>query len=302
MTPTPKLEGVIAAIPTPFNDNEDLDLDALRSNLARWNETELYGYTVLGTTGEFVALSLEEKTRLLAVARTEIPREKVLVAGTGTESSRETLELIKWAGSEGYDFALVITPSYNRWSFVKDSLVAYYTMIAEESEIPVLVYHIPACTGLTLAPDTVARIAEHPNIAGIKDSSGDVFAIQETRRVCPPEFAVLTGSAKVLFASLMSGASGAILADACCVPGLTVETYHAVREGRLDDARALQDRIVPLSNVLIGRYGIPGVKGLLSAMGYSGGHPRRPLLPISKDDVAELERSLRLAVGEASSS
>ncbi len=288
----PALEGIIAAIPTPFDASENLDLDALESNLKRWNETALSGYTVLGTTGEFVSLTTEEKKRVLERARAIVPEDKVFLAGTGAESTRETIELTRWAGTLGADYAILITPHYNRRSVTPGMLVDHYRRVAEESSIPIVVYHIPACTGLTLEPSTVARIAEHENVAGIKDSSGDVFALQEVRRLCRREFSVLTGAVPILFAAHVVGARGAILADACVVGDLCVELRRAFLTGNFDRARILQSRLAPFSQVVIGRFGIPGVKALLDRMGYYGGPPRRPLRRVGDEDLGALERAL----------
>jgi 4-hydroxy-2-oxoglutarate aldolase len=286
-----KLEGIIAAIPTPFNPDETLNLEALDSNLKRWNDTSLTGYTVLGTTGEFVSLTLDEKKRVLERAREATPREKVFLAGTGAESTVETLELTRWAASLGADYAIVITPHYNRRAFAPQSLVEHYHRIADGSGIPVVLYHIPACTGLSLEPATIAKIAEHPNVAGIKDSSGDVLALQETKRVCPEEFAVLTGSAQILLAAFTVGASGAILADACAVWDEPAELQEALAAGDIDRARAIQMRLARFSRDVVAHRGIPGVKALLDRMGFYGGPPRLPLLPLAPDAADDVERA-----------
>jgi 4-hydroxy-tetrahydrodipicolinate synthase len=287
----PALEGIIAAIPTPFDASENLELDALESNLKRWNETSLSGYTVLGTTGEFVSLATEEKKKVLARARDAVPRDKVFLAGTGAESTRETIALTRWAGGIGADYAILITPHYNRRSFTPSILVEHYHRVAEESSIPIVVYHIPACTGVALEPSTVARISSHENVAGIKDSSGDVLALQEMKRLCRETFSVLTGSLSILFAAHVVGARGAILADACLVGELCVELRRAFEKRDYDRARALQARLVPFSRTVVNGSGIPGVKALLDRMGFYGGPPRRPLLPVGDDDLPALERA-----------
>jgi len=152
-----RLEGIIAAIPTPFHPDETLNLEALESNVKRWNDTSLNGYTVLGTTGEFVSLTPDEKKQVLERAREATPREKVFVAGTGAESTFETISLTRWAAALGADYAIVVTPHYNRRGFAPQSLVEHYHRIADASGIPIVVYHIPACTGLTLEPATIGK-------------------------------------------------------------------------------------------------------------------------------------------------
>lgn len=288
-----RLEGIIAAIPTPFHSDETLNLEALESNVKRWNDTSLSGYTVLGTTGEFVSLTLDEKKRVLERAREAASREKIFLAGTGAESTFETLTLTRFSAAIGADYAILVTPHYNRCYFSPRSLVEHYHRVAEASPIPIVVYHIPACTGLTLEPTTVARIAEHPNVAGIKDSSGDVLALQETRRLCPEEFAVLTGSAQILLAAFTVGASGAILADACAAWDEPAELIEALVAGDIDRARGIQMKLARFSRDVVVGYGIPGMKALLDRMSFYGGPPRLPLLALAPDAADDVERALR---------
>ncbi|HXV64649.1 MAG TPA: dihydrodipicolinate synthase family protein [Vicinamibacteria bacterium] len=296
--PRPRLEGIIAAIPTPFRQDEELALDRLATNLSSWNRTRLAGYTALGTTGEFVSLTTDEKKRVLETAREHIPSDRVLLAGTGAESTKETVTLTGFAAEIGCDYAIVVTPHYNRRSFVESSLVDHYRRVADSSTIPVVVYHIPACTGLSLAPETVAKLAEHPNIVGIKDSSGDVFALEETKRACGGGFKVLTGSAQILVSAFHAGASGAILADANVAPEVCVDLWDACAAAELDRARKIQSRLVPFNRLLLGRYGIPGVKALLDKIGWYGGPPRAPLASVSEEAARELLQSLGHASAE----
>jgi 4-hydroxy-2-oxoglutarate aldolase len=288
-----RLEGIIAAIPTSFHTDESLNLDALESNLKRWNDTSLAGYTVLGTTGEFVSLTLDEKREVLSRAREAASPEKVFLAGTGAESTHETLTLTRWVGTLGVDYAIVVTPHYNRRAFSSRSLVEHYHRVADASAVPVVVYHIPACTGLALEPEIVARIAEHPNVAGIKDSSGDVAALQEMRRSCPEEFAILTGSAQILLSAFALGASGAILADACAAWEESLELAEALAAGEIERARAIQTRLARFSREVVAKRGIPGMKALLDRIGFYGGAPRLPLLPLDADAADDVENELR---------
>jgi 4-hydroxy-2-oxoglutarate aldolase len=293
----PALSGIIAAIPTPFEAGEELALDALTKNIARWNETGLSGYTVLGTTGEFVSLTTDEKTAVLLTAREAIPDGRIFVAGTGTESTRGAAALTKWAGGIGADYAIVVTPHFNRRSFTPDSLVDHYRRVADESSIPVVVYHNPPCTALALDPETVARISRHENVAGIKDSSGDLVALSETKRLSREGFAVLTGSASILLAAYTVGVEGAILADASVAWEPLVELVRAFEAGDIERARRIQTRLVSFNRAALGRYGIPGVKALLDRIGFYGGPPRRPLQPVPPAVGEDLERGLREAIG-----
>jgi 4-hydroxy-2-oxoglutarate aldolase len=293
----PPLSGIIAAIPTPFDADEELALEALETNLLRWSQTDLAGVTVLGTTGEFVSLTTEEKKRVLERARKAIPSDKVFVAGTGTESTREAAALTKWAGGMGADYAIVVTPHFNRRSFTPESLVDHYRRVADESSVPVVVYHNPPCTALALDAETVARISRHENVAGIKDSAGDVLALQEEKRLCREGFAVLTGSASILLAAYTVGVQGAILADASVAWKTCVELVRAFEAGDIEQARRIQTRLVSFNRALLARHGIPGVKALLDRIGFYGGPPRRPLKPIPAGMAEELERGLQEAIG-----
>ncbi len=295
---TPDLGGIIAAIPTPFDENEDLALDGLAADIERWNKTRLHGYTVLGTTGEFVSLSTDERKRVLERARSVIPANKTMLAGTGEESTRATVELSRWAGEIGCDYAIVVTPHYTRMAFSKDSLPQHYHRVADSSAIPIVIYHIPQCTGVDLTPETVAEIAAHENVAGIKDSSGNVFALQEMRRLCRENFVILTGGAQVLHAALTVGADGAVLAEACSAPELCVDLLSAFVAGDLERSRALQERLANFNRILIGTYGISGVKALLEVQGFSGGPARSPLTALSAEAVAELVAALEAASEE----
>ena len=304
---TKALKGIIAAIPTPFDVSEELALDALVPDIEKWNETRLAGYTVLGTTGEFVALDTDEKKRLLERARDVIPEHRVMLAGTGEESTRATASLSRWAGEIGCDYAIVVTPHYHRGAFSwgsrgsrgsTRSLVEHYHRIADASSIPVVIYHIPQCTDLDLPPELVAEVAEHSNVAGIKDSSGDIFALQEMRRLCPKRFVVLTGAAHVLYAAFTVGAEGAILADACSAYDVCVDIEEAFQAGKLERARELQGRLAIFSRVLIGKYGIPGVKALLEKQGFYGGPCRMPLTALPSEAAEELVVAFANVSGE----
>lgn len=296
--PRRELSGIIAAIPTPFDAHEALALEALESNIRRWNETRLDGFTVLGTTGEFVSLTTGEKKQVLERARNTIPSSKIMLAGTGAESTRATAELTRWAGGIGCDYAIVVTPHYMRVAFSQDSLPEHYRRVADASPIPVVIYHIAACTGVDLSPETVAEIAEHPNVAGIKDSSGNIHALQQMRILCPDDFSLLTGAAPVLHAALAVGADGGILAEACSVSDLCADLLEAFRAGELERTQRLQTRLANFHHVLIGKCGIPGVKALLERTGFYGGPCRSPLMPLAEEAVAELVASFEAATKE----
>ncbi len=293
-----RLEGVLPPVVTPFRHGE-VDLEAFRANLERWNRTGLSGYLVLGSNGEAVYLEEREKEALLEAAREHIPSDRILMAGTGRESTRETVRFTRRAAELGADCALVITPAYFRGQMTPERLAAHFLRVADEAPIPVLVYNVPQFTGVNLQPELVARLAEHPNIVGIKDSSGNVGQLAEIVRLAPPGFAVFVGNAGVFYPALCVGAAGGILAVANAVPELCVALFRAHREGDHAAALALQRRISPLARLVTVVYGVGGLKAAMEQAGYRGGEVREPLTMPGEAARAEILGELRAAAGTA---
>src|SRR6266849_1660620 len=273
--------GVFAALTTPYASDGSVSLAHLKHNIEKYNRTGLKGYVVLGSTGEAVLLSRAEMERILAVAKESTAKEKLLIAGAGAESTAETIERSKLAGAAGYHAVLVKTPSYYKPLYKPDVLIAHFRRVADASPVPVLLYSIPQYTGIALDASEVAAPAEHPNIIGIKDSSGHVQRIGEMVAATPASFQVLTGSAGVLLPSLTVGAKGAILALACALPEKCAELYELTRRGQLETARELQKGLLRASKLIVSELGIAGVKFVMDQRGYHGGAPRLPLLPLT---------------------
>jgi len=287
--------GVYIPVPTPFR-GEQVALDGLRANFARWNATALAGYVVLGSTGEFPMLSESERDAVLVAARESIPREKACIAGTGAHSTLHTIRQTRRAAEIGADAALVITPHYFTKGFTAPSAqIRHYLAVAEASPIPVLLYNYPANTGINLEPDTVARIAEHPNVCGMKDSSGNIPQAAHVIHLTPKSFHVMVGSAAALVPALPIGASGGILALANIAPREFCEIYALAREGRWDEAQALAARMMLADRGVSGRYGIGGLKAALDLQGYYGGPCRAPLSTPDGDAIDEITESLASA-------
>lgn len=273
--------------PTPFDARGELDLRGLRENVTRWSVAGVAGYVALGSTGERVHLDDAESLRVVEAAREVVPGDMSLVVGVGQQSTRETLKEARRAASAGADAVLVITPHFYRAAMTQAALVEHYERVADESIAPVVVYSIPQNTGITLAPETVARLSRHENIIGLKESSGDVVAFVEMLRVVDEDFAMLTGHGSALHAALSSGARGAILAVGCCAPRTCIEMVRAVEAGDHERARTLQRRLIPLARAVTTRFGVGGLKVALDAAGYRGGTVRAPLsMP---DDAARTE-------------
>jgi 4-hydroxy-2-oxoglutarate aldolase len=276
------LSGVYPALVTPFAADGSVSIAGLKNNIARYNETGLAGFVATGSTGESVLLSREEAESVLLTVKEAAAPSKRLIAGTGVESTAETIERTKRAAAIGYQWALVKTPHYYKPSYKADVLIEHYRRVADASPIPVLLYSVPQFTGVTLEAKEVAVLAEHPNIVGIKESSGNVLRVSEMIATTPDAFSVLTGSAPTLLPALTVGARGAILALASALPEQCVLLYDLVRGGDSERARRLQQTLLQTSSLIVSEGGIAGVKFAMDQRGYCGGLPRRPLLPLTE--------------------
>jgi 4-hydroxy-2-oxoglutarate aldolase len=285
------LDAVFPPMSTPFA-GDGVNVGAIHHNVDRWMRTGLGGIVALGTNGEAPLLDDDEADRAIGAARERVPRERVLVAGTGRESTRATVAACRRAAALGADYALVRTPSFFKSAMTAGALLAHYTAVADASPIPVLLYNYPALTGVALGADTVARLAGHANIAGIKETSTDAASLAAFVDAVPPRFAVIAGSAPSFYAALCVGATGGILAAACVVPDLCVALHRAARAGRHDEAREIQRRLTPLARLVTTVHGVPGLKAAMDLAGYRGGEPRAPLAPAPASAIDEIRAAL----------
>ncbi len=292
MADAPELRGVFIPITTPFDADDHVSLLHLRQNLTRYNETKLAGYVATGSTGEAILLSRAETLEIWEAVVEASGADKILVAGTAAESTKETIALTQQAAQLGYEVALVRTPHYYRSQMTPVALEEYYRRVADASPIPILIYSIPQYTGITVEAPLVAQLANHPNIIGIKDSSGSVKRAAQMVAAAPDGFYVLVGSASTFFQALASGASGGIMALADALPNECVELYEAAVAGRYDEARHLQERILAASELLVSRHGVAGMKYALDQLGYFGGPVRKPLRTVSEDARREIDEVL----------
>ncbi len=278
-------------ITTPFQEGE-LALDKLKDNLRKWNQTGLSGFLVLGSNGETVYLNDKEKIKVIEVCRNSIPADKIMVVGTGLESTQETIRFTNQAAKMGADYALVITPSYFKGSMKPEIIHEHFIAIAESSKIGVLLYNVPQFTGINMEPELVAKLSEHPNILGIKDSSGNIGQLSQIVDLSQNGFTIFIGSAPVFFPALCIGATGGILAVANVIPQECVQIQKLFSEGKLDEARALQGQITFLAKAVTTKYGIGGLKIAMDLAGYFGGNPRRPLQRPGKEVEEEFNQLL----------
>ena len=290
-----RFTGIFTPIATPFRSGDTLDEEALRGNVARWMGTSLHGLVVLGSNGEAAQLDDAEADRIVELVREGVPRDRVLIAGTGRESTRATIAATRRAAEAGVDAVLVRTPSFFKSQMTTDVFVRHYAEVADASPVPVLLYNVSAFTGVNLSPDAVERLSSHPNIAGIKESGSDIGQIAEYVGRTPENLTVLAGSATTFVHALCAGCDGGILALASIVPDACVEMMTLVGSGRLEDARRLQRRLLPLARSIGSNHGVPGLKVALDLIGYAGGAPRPPLrsaspqiIDIIRDQLHEL--------------
>ena len=285
----PNLPGVYPPIATPFKDGE-VDYASLRRNVERLMTTGLRGVLALGTNGEAALIDDDEAERIVAAVREGVPEDRVLLAGTGRQSTRATIAATRRAAKAGADAALVLTPFFFKGRMTQDALADHYRAVADASPVPVLLYNNSGVTGVNLAPDTVAALAAYPNISGMKDSNGDVAQVAATIARVEDGFTLLVGSAATVYPSLLVGAEGAIVAVANVVPDLCVELYDLALAGRHEEARQLQQRMTPLALAVTREHGIPGLKAAMEMAGYVGGDVRAPLRPISAEAKGEIRR------------
>jgi 4-hydroxy-2-oxoglutarate aldolase len=287
-----KLQGIFPPIATPFNHAGELWEIKVRHNVEKWNQTGLAGYVVCGSTGESVYLTEPEKVRLWEwVAKYAAP-EKLLIAGTGMESVRETVALTNRAADLGYKVAMVRTPHYYKNLLNRpDAQALYFRSVADQVKIPVMIYNWPQVTGIDIMPEAVAELSHHPNIIAIKESSGNLEKVIQMIREVKPGFQVLTGSAPTLASSLAVGAAGAVLAFANAAPYATISIWEAHRTREAAAALDWQNRIQRAAQLVTTRYGVPGLKYAMDLNGYYGGPPRLPLVPPTPQARQEIEQA-----------
>lgn len=277
----PALAGVFTPITTPFTPDGSVDEPALRRNVARWMQTPLSGLVVLGSNGEAAQLDDAEADRVVDVARAGVPVGRPFLAGTGRESTRATIQASRRAAAAGADAVLVRTPAFFKAQMTGEALEGHYRDVADASPVPVLLYNVTMFTGVTLPVDSVARLAEHPNIVGMKESGGDMAYVADCVARTPSGFTMLAGSATTFFFALAAGCRGGVLALASLFPDDCVRLQELVRLGAVEDARRLQQRLTPIARSIGGAYGVAGLKAALDLLGYAGGPPRPPLRPAS---------------------
>ena len=279
-----RLAGVFPPVPTPFDAaTGDFAPTRLQQNVRRLLDEQVQGIVVSGTTGEASVLDPDGQRRVVPPAGEAIAGQAGLIAGTGGESTRQTVALTKGAAAEGADAVLVRAPSYFSAATTPATLAAHFRAVADASPVPVIIYNIPKYTHLALDPALLQQLAAHERIVGVKDSSGDLKSLA-AYRAAVPQWSVLAGSASLLYAGLELGCQGGVIGVACYAPKLCVQLLREFAKGDRAAAGRLQERITPLDKEIVGRLGPAGVKAAMDAVGLYGGPPRPPLAPLSPAD------------------
>lgn len=291
------LSGAFLPVTTPFDPvTGDVDVVAFRSNVRRWFEHPVAGILISGSTGESVYLDDDERRMLIEAAADVVPHDRLVIAGTGSESTRHTVRLTQQAADAGADVVLVSPPAYFTGAMTPGVLARHYTAVADASPVPVMVYQVPLrLATLDLPTGLVAELSHHPNIVGIKDSRGKLELVGELVEQTADDFQVLVGSGGILYGALEMGAVGGIVAVGLMAPAESAEIAVAFAQGRKADAGRVQERIAPVHNQIVGGMGVPGVKAALDLLGYHGGAPRPPLERSSEARVAEIRQILETA-------
>jgi 4-hydroxy-2-oxoglutarate aldolase len=291
---TEPLEGIYVALTTPFA-GDGVSAAKIKENVGRLNAAPVAGYLVLGSTGESVSLTDDESLALVeAVLEAAAPGKKVLV-GTAREWTRGTIDFGARLPARGIAAVLVRPPSYYKSKMTREALKAHFLAVADASRHPVLLYNMPANTGINMEPRMVIELATHPNVAGLKESGGSLSFLAEVVREVSDGFRYFVGSGHVVYPGLEMGACGAILAVANAAPEICGEIYRLFRAGKKDEARRLQLDLVPLNKALMETYGIAGLKHAQDLRGFHGGPTRLPLLPVdeaSKREIAALLKKM----------
>jgi len=283
-----ELKGLLLPTPTPFGREGEIDFPSLKANLDRWSGAGVSGFVLLGSTGERVHLDDREYLQTIETARAVVSTDLAFIVGAGQQSVIGTIAEVKRAAQAGAEAVLVITPYFYRSAITQETLVSFYTAVADEAPVPVVLYSMPPFTGIKIEPETVARLSEHANIIGVKDSSNDIEGFSKTVNLCPADFAVLTGNGTVLLDALRAGATGAILAVGCAVPEICSQIIRAFNSGEVEHSAALQSKLTPLAAAVTTKYGIGGLKAALDMAGYHGGAVRAPLRAPDEPARAEI--------------
>lgn len=290
------IHGVLPPLITPFSENGNVDFDAFGRNIERMNGAGLCGYLVLGSNGETPYIDEKDKIELVRLCAKKAAPGKLIMAGTGLESTSATVELTRRAADAGAQCALILTPSYYHDQMGDDAQIAYFTAVADQSPIPILIYNVTKFTHINISPAAVSRLSQHPNIIGMKDSSGNIAGlIGYMVAGLDPQFNLMVGTASAWYPALCIGVRGAVMALANCCPRECVQVQTLYEAGQYDEALALYKRMFPVNACVTGKLGVPALKYACGRLGFEGGAPKSPLLPLTEEQRGQVESILRTA-------
>ena len=290
-----KIHGVIPPMLTPFKAKGELDAKAFVSNIERWNRDKLSGYLVIGSNSETPYLSEKEKLELVRLTVEHAKKDRLIMVGSGLESARETIKLTNKCARLGAHCALVLTPFYYGGLMDSRAMIRFFTEVADSSDIPILIYNVTKFTHVNIGADAVAELSCHKNIAGMKDSNGDVPQLATFLRVADKGFQVIPGTFSSWYPALAMGISATISAMANCCPNEIARTQELFEAGKHPESLALYQRMFPVNAAVTGSFGVPGLKYACDYLGYKGGHVRNPL-----SDCNEIQKEqLRTIIDKA---
>ncbi|XP_036401408.1 4-hydroxy-2-oxoglutarate aldolase, mitochondrial [Megalops cyprinoides] len=285
------IRGIYPPIATPFTEKEEVDYQKLHDNLQKYAKMPFRGLVVQGSNGEYPYLTAEERVEVVRRVREALPREKLVMAGSGCESTMATVQMTEQMVQAGADAVLVVTPCYYRGRMDSKALIHHYTQVADSSPVPVVLYSVPANTGLDLPVDAVVALSQHPNIVGLKDSGGDITRIALIiHKTSSEDFQVLAGSAGFLLAAYSVGAVGGVCALANILGPQVCQLEELCLSGQWEAAKALQYRLIEPNTAVTRKFGVAALKQAMEWFGYHGGVCRAPLQPLSESEVKMLRQ------------
>jgi len=291
-----EIKGVIPPVITPFKENDEVDYEKFSTNIKKWNSKDLAGVLVLGSNGETAYLREEEKLELIKLAVENTDDDKIVMVGTGLESTEMTIELTNKAAKLGADCALLLTPNYYGGKMDDEAQLAYFKEVADNTEIPILIYNVTKFTHINISPKVVSELSKHKNIIGMKDSSGDVKQlIQFMNAGLDQEFNLLVGTAAAWYPALAVGVKASVMALANCCPDECIEVQKLFEEGKNEESLELYKKMYPVNSAVTGGYGIAGLKYVCDELGFEGGFTRKPLLPLKDREKVELDSIIKKA-------
>ncbi|XP_076436529.1 4-hydroxy-2-oxoglutarate aldolase, mitochondrial-like [Babylonia areolata] len=285
------ISGIYPPVTTPFRADETIAYDKLQSNIDKWNKIPFRGYVVQGSNGEYAFLTSEERVEMVKRVKEMVPAGKLLIAGSGCESTSATIAMTEKMAEAGVDAVMVVTPCYYKANMTGDAMLAHYTKVADSSPVPVILYNVPVNTGLDLAPEVIVKLASHPNIIGLKESGGDVSKMGNlAHRTKGEDFQLLAGSAGYLLPAYSVGCVGGVCALADALGEEVCRLAELYSAGNLKEAQSLQQRLVAPNAAVTRQLGVAGLKAVMDDLGYYGGPTRLPMLPLTQSQRDSLRQ------------